>query len=109
MNTLSQSVFLDVTSITNLGILAGAFWIAAGKSRSSARPMTATQWIVGFVSGFLLGYSSRLSFGCHNAAMASGYSTGSLPSRIWVQMAFMGALFGEIGRAWGRERECHDV
>ncbi|MDN5841979.1 MAG: YeeE/YedE family protein [Alcaligenaceae bacterium] len=94
MNTLSQSVFLDVTSITNLGILAGALWIAAGKSRSSARPMTATQWMVGLVAGFLLGYSSRLAFGCNIGAMVSGISTGSLHGWIWVPMAFMGSLIG---------------
>src|SRR3546814_8873377 len=94
MNTLSQSVFVDVTSITKLGILAGAFWIGAGKSRSSARQMTATQWIVGLVAGFLLGYSSRLAFGCNIGAMVSGISTGSLHGWIWVPMAFMGSLIG---------------
>lgn len=95
MNTLSQSVFLDVTSITNLGILAGALWIAAGKPRpSSTSSMTATQWIVGVVAGFLLGYSSRLAFGCNIGAMVSGISTGSLHGWIWVPMAFMGSLIG---------------
>lgn len=94
MNTLSQSVFLDVTSITNMGILAGALWIAAGKPRSSARPMTATQWMIGLVAGFLLGYSSRLAFGCNIGAMVSGISTGSLHGWIWVPMAFMGSLIG---------------
>src|SRR3546814_10652590 len=94
MNTLSQSVFLDVTSITNLGILAGAFWISAGKSRSSERPMTATQWIVGLVAGFLLGYSSRLAFGCNIGAMVSGILTGSLHGWIWFPIAFIGYVFG---------------
>lgn len=95
MNTLSQSVFLDVTSITNLGILAGALWIAAGKPRSSSSSsMTATQWLVGIVAGFLLGYSSRLAFGCNIGAMVSGISTGSLHGWIWVPMAFMGSLIG---------------
>lgn len=94
MKTLSQSVFLDVTSITNLGILAGALWIAAGKPRSSSSPMTATQWLVGIVAGFLLGYSSRLAFGCNIGAMVSGISTGSLHGWIWVPMAFMGSLIG---------------
>lgn len=99
MNTLSESVFLDVTSITNLGILAGALWIAAGKSRSSSSSsssssMTATQWFAGIVAGFLLGYSSRLAFGCNIGAMVSGISTGSLHGWIWVPMAFMGSLIG---------------
>jgi hypothetical protein len=95
MNTLSQSVFLDVTSITNLGILGGALWIAAGKVRSSSSSsMSAKQWVVGIVAGFLLGYSSRLAFGCNIGAMVSGISTGSLHGWIWVPMAFMGSLIG---------------
>src|SRR3546814_14856100 len=35
MANLSQSVFMDVTSITNIGILAGALSFAARKSSSS--------------------------------------------------------------------------
>lgn len=92
--TLTQSVFLDVTSITNIGILAGALWIAAGKPRHAARPMTASQWMIGLGAGLLLGYSSRLAFGCNIGAMVSGISTGSLHGWIWVPMAFLGSLIG---------------
>ena len=92
--TLTQSIFLDVTSITNIGILAGALWIAAGKPRSAARPMTASQWMIGLGAGLLLGYSSRLAFGCNIGAMVSGISTGSLHGWIWVPMAFLGSLIG---------------
>ena len=92
--TLAQSIFLDVTSITNIGILAGALWIAAGKPAPNARPMNGTQWAVGLVAGLLLGYSSRLAFGCNIGAMVSGISTGSLHGWIWVPMAFLGSLVG---------------
>lgn len=91
--TLSQSVFLDVTTITNLGILAGALWISARKS-PGAKPLTGQQWVIGLVAGFLLGYSSRLAFGCNVGAMVSGISTGSLHGWIWVAMAFAGSLIG---------------
>ena len=92
--TLAQSVFLDVTSITNIGILAGALWIAAGKPAAAAQPMNGTQWAVGLTAGLLLGYSSRLAFGCNIGAMVSGISTGSLHGWIWVPMAFLGSLIG---------------
>jgi len=92
--TLAQSVFLDVTSITNIGILAGALWIAAGKPVAAAQPMNGTQWAVGLIAGLLLGYSSRLAFGCNIGAMVSGISTGSLHGWIWVPMAFLGSLIG---------------
>lgn len=91
---LQQSVFLDLTSITNIGILAGALWIAARKKTADTNPLTAKQWIIGIIAGFLLGYSSRLAFGCNVGAMVSGISTGSVHGWIWVAMAFTGSLFG---------------
>jgi uncharacterized membrane protein YedE/YeeE len=96
LTTLSQSVFLDVTSITNIGILAGALWIAASKRTKSSAPasLTAKQWVVGIIAGFLLGYSSRLAFGCNIGAMVSGISTGSIHGWIWVPLAFCGSLIG---------------
>lgn len=92
-SALTQSTFLDVTTITNLGILAGALWISARKSPAS-KPLTGQQWIMGLLAGFLLGYSSRLAFGCNVGAMVSGISTGSVHGWIWVVMAFAGSLIG---------------
>lgn len=99
---LQQSVFLDLTSITNIGILAGALWIAARKKTAEAAPLTAKQWVIGVIAGFLLGYSSRLAFGCNVGAMVSGISTGSVHGWIWVVMAFIGSLAGvRIRRHYG--------
>lgn len=92
-NALSQSVLLDVTTITNLGILAGALWISARKAPGAA-PLTGRQWVIGLLAGFLLGYSSRLAFGCNVGAMVSGISTGSIHGWIWVALAFCGSLIG---------------
>jgi hypothetical protein len=92
--TLAQSVFLDVTSITNIGILAGALWIGLGKPVKAAKKLNATQWAVGLGAGLLLGYRSRLAFGCNIGSMVSGISTGSLHGWIWVPMAFLGSLIG---------------
>lgn len=90
---LTQNVLLDVTSITNIGILAGALWIAA-KSGSATKPLTNRQWIIGLSAGFLMGYSSRLAFGCNIGAMLSGVSTGSLHGWIWIPLAFLGTIVG---------------
>ena len=91
---LGQSLLLDVTSITNIGILAGALWVSARPGGESSRPLTVRQWAVGLLAGFLMGYSSRLAFGCNVGAMLSGISTGSLHGWIWVPMAFAGTWFG---------------
>lgn len=94
LTNLSQSVFLDVTSITNIGILAGALLVATGQRSEQRTPLSGKQWLVGIIAGFLLGYSSRLAFGCNIGAMVSGISTGSLHGWIWVPLAFAGSLIG---------------
>jgi uncharacterized membrane protein YedE/YeeE len=90
---LSQSVLLDVTTITTIGVLAGALWISAA-SAARARALSARQWAIGLVAGLLMGYSSRLAFGCNIGAMLSGIATGSLHGWIWVPTAFAGTLIG---------------
>ncbi len=90
---LTQTVFMDVTTITNIGILGGALWVSA-KAPAGSKPLTTQQWVIGLVAGFVMGYSSRLAFGCNIGAMLSGISTGSLHGWIWVPLAFAGTLIG---------------
>ena len=98
---LSQTLLLDVTSITNIGILAGALWVSARRPESP-RQLTGAQWAIGLLAGFIMGYSSRLAFGCNVGAMVSGISTGSLHGWIWVPMAFLGTLIGiRVRRRFG--------
>ena len=99
---LGESVLLDVTSITNIGILAGALWVSMKKNASTASStasnqegtLTAKQWAVGLLAGLVMGYSSRLAFGCNVGAMLSGISTGSVHGWIWLPLAFAGTLIG---------------
>ena len=98
---LQQTLLLDVTSITNIGILAGALWVSARRPESP-RQLTGAQWAIGLLAGFIMGYSSRLAFGCNVGAMVSGISTGSLHGWIWVPMAFLGTLIGiRVRRRFG--------
>jgi hypothetical protein len=90
---LKQSALLDVTSITNIGLMGGALWVSARKPPTE-RTLTGKQWAVGLVAGFVMGYSSRLAFGCNVGAMLSGISTGSIHGWIWMPMAFLGTLVG---------------
>jgi uncharacterized protein len=91
---ITQTVLMDVTTITNIGILGGALWISARAGAQPAKPLAPQQWVVGLIAGFLLGYSSRLAFGCNVGAMVSGISTGSLHGWLWVPLAFAGSLIG---------------
>lgn len=98
---LAQTVLMDVTSITNIGILGGALWVSA-KVAGDAKPLSAQQWAVGLAAGFIMGYSSRLAFGCNIGAMLSGISTGSLHGWLWVPLAFAGTLIGlRVRRRYG--------
>ncbi|MBP6851878.1 MAG: YeeE/YedE family protein [Rhodoferax sp.] len=90
---ISQTVLMDVTTITNIGILGGALWISSSTGAAS-KPLSGTQWVIGLVAGFIMGYSSRLAFGCNIGAMLSGISTGSLHGWLWVPLAFAGTLIG---------------
>jgi uncharacterized membrane protein YedE/YeeE len=94
---VEQSLLTDYTTLTNLGLIAGAFlvanWREAGVSAALPK-LPATAWVATVIAGFLLGYSSRLAFGCNVGAFFSGISTGSLHGWVWFAAAFAGAWFG---------------
>ncbi|WP_417809446.1 YeeE/YedE family protein [Thioclava sp.] len=94
---VQQSLLTDYTSLTNIGLIAGAFgvasWRRGGLSQSLPR-YPARAWVATIIAGLLLGYSSRLAFGCNVGAFFSGISTGSLHGWVWFIAAFAGAFVG---------------
>ncbi len=94
---LYQSVLTDVTSLTNIGLVAGAFLVAAWRNGGLSQPLPrlpARAWVATIIAGLLLGYSSRLAFGCNVGAFFSGISTGSLHGWAWFAAAFAGSAVG---------------
>jgi uncharacterized membrane protein YedE/YeeE len=102
---LRETLLLDITSITNIGILSGAFWVEQRKAEHNRKATdvqhqqkapnhSAKQWLIALFAGFIMGYSSRLAFGCNVGAMLSGISTGSLHGWLWLVIAFAGTLIG---------------
>lgn len=102
-----ETLLTDTTSLTNLGLIAGAFLVAAWR-RGYAQPVPALPlraWVAVVVAGLLLGYSSRLAFGCNVGAFFSGVSTGSLHGWVWLPAAFAGSWAGiRLRPALGLER-----
>ena len=93
---LEQSILTDPTSLTNLGLMGGAFLVAAWR-QGYAQPiprLPVRAWVAVAVAGLALGYSSRLAFGCNVGAFFSGISTGSLHGWVWFAAAFAGAWVG---------------
>lgn len=98
---LNQSIFTDVTSLTNIGIMAGALMVmhwrradSKGSAAAQASLPTAGLWVLMILGGLILGYSSRLAFGCNVGAYFSGIATGSLHGWVWFFAAFAGAMLG---------------
>ncbi|MFP1643505.1 YeeE/YedE thiosulfate transporter family protein [Pontitalea aquivivens] len=93
---LAQSLLTDVTSLTNLGIIAGAFLVSVwrGGLRDRVARLPARAWVAAVAAGLALGYSSRLAFGCNVGAFFSGISTGSLHGWVWFVAAFAGSYYG---------------
>lgn len=100
---LQASVLTDATSLTNFGLIGGAFVIAAWRRGALAAPVArlpARAWIAAILAGLVLGYTSRLAFGCNVGAFFSGVSTGSLHGWVWFVAAFAGSYLG----IWARPR-----
>ncbi|CQR37492.1 putative Permease of the major facilitator superfamily [Thiomonas arsenitoxydans] len=92
---LHATVLADNTSVTDLGLLLGALIAASWRGKASpAVSLPARQWLASVVAGLLLGYSSRLAFGCNVGAYFSGIATGSLHGWVWFACAFAGSLVG---------------
>jgi hypothetical protein len=94
---LQASVLNDVTSLTNFGLIGGAFLIAAwrrGGMAAKVAPLPARAWIAAIAAGIVLGYTSRVAFGCNVGAFFSGVSTGSLHGWVWFAAAFAGSYLG---------------
>jgi len=94
---LNSSILTDYTSLTNIGMVTGAFGVSAWRNRDLARPVPSyplSTWFAVIVAGLALGYASRLAFGCNVGAFFSGISTGSLHGWVWFIAAFLGAFLG---------------
>lgn len=94
---INSSILTDYTSLTNIGIIAGAFFIASWRTGGLSQKLPnlpIRAWLATIIAGFLLGYSSRLAFGCNVGAFFSGVSTGSLHGWVWFVAAFAGSFYG---------------
>ncbi|MBR3370787.1 MAG: YeeE/YedE family protein [Rhodobacteraceae bacterium] len=93
---LGASILTDVTSLTNIGLLVGAFAVMRWRSDPGAPAQALTAGTYGWVvlAGVVLGYSARLAFGCNVGAFFSGISTGSLHGWVWMVAAFAGSMLG---------------
>ena len=88
---LAGSVFEDITSIMNFGIVLGALLAAgiAGKFAPVWR-LPARSLLAAVIGGLLLGYGARLAYGCNIGSFFSGVASASLHGWVWFVVAFVG-------------------
>jgi uncharacterized protein len=93
--SLHQSVFYDITSVMDFGIMVGALLAAglAGKFKPAWK-VPPRSLVAAIVGGLLLGYGARLAYGCNIGAYFSGIASGSLHGWAWLVAAFIGGIFG---------------
>ena len=92
---LAAPVWQDVTSLMNVGIILGALMAAglAGRFAPSLK-IPARSLLAAVIGGLLLGYGSRMAYGCNIGAYFSGIASGSLHGWAWLVAAFIGNSVG---------------
>jgi len=92
---LNQSILNDSVSLTNIGLIIGAFIAASLAGKISGKIYISPRSILAAIlGGILMGYGARLAFGCNIGAMFSGIASGSLHGWLWFGFAFLGSYFG---------------
>ncbi len=92
---LQATVFDDVTSVMNFGIVLGALTAAglAGRFAPSWR-VPIRSLVAAIVGGLMLGYGARIAYGCNIGAYFSGIASSSVHGWVWFAAAFAGNAVG---------------
>jgi uncharacterized membrane protein YedE/YeeE len=95
LSSLDQSIFIDVTSVMNIGIMLGAL-LAAGLAAKFVPnfKLPLRSILAAVIGGLLLGYGARIAFGCNIGAYFGGVSSTSLHGWLWFVAAFAGSSLG---------------
>jgi len=92
---LDASVFADVTSVMNFGLMLGALAAAglAGRFEPRAK-LPPRSLLAAIIGGLLMGIGARLATGCNIGAFFSGVASGSLHGLVWLIFAVPGNAVG---------------
>lgn len=92
---LDETILRNATSVTDLGVIAGALLaaIAAGRFRPTLR-IAPGHALAALVGGLAMGYGARLAYGCNIGAFLGGTMSGSLHGWLWLASALPGIWLG---------------
>jgi len=92
---LKASILTDVTSVMDFGIILGALMAAGLAGRFAPLwnvPLRAV--LAAIFGGLMLGYGSRIAYGCNIGAYFSGIASSSVHGWLWFAAAFAGNVLG---------------
>jgi hypothetical protein len=94
-SALASSVFADVTSVMDFGLVLGAL-AAAGAAGSFALRyrLTLRSALTALAGGLAMGYGARIAYGCNIGAFFSGVASTSLHGWLWIAAALPGCWTG---------------
>ena len=92
---LKASVFRDITSVMDVGIVLGALAAAGLAGRfAPAWRVPARSLVAAVVGGLFLGYGARIAYGCNIGAYFSGIASASVHGWLWLAAGFAGSAVG---------------
>jgi uncharacterized membrane protein YedE/YeeE len=92
---LSGNVLGDITTVMDVGIMLGALAASglAGRFAPTWR-VPGRSLVAALGGGLLLGYGSRIAYGCNIGAFFSGVASSSVHGWVWFVAAFAGSVLG---------------
>ncbi|MFB4394025.1 MULTISPECIES: YeeE/YedE family protein [unclassified Pseudomonas] len=92
---LAAPLWQDITTVMDIGIVLGALLAAglAGRFAPSLK-IPLPSLVAAVLGGLLLGYGSRLAYGCNIGAYFSGIASGSVHGWLWLVAAYAGNMVG---------------
>lgn len=91
---LAEPLLADVTSVTNLGLIYGALAASRWNGPADFKIPSSRRLIAACIAGLVMGYSSRMAFGCNVGAYLGGIASASLHGWVWFALAFAGSILG---------------
>jgi hypothetical protein len=92
---LEASLFEDVTTVTDIGIVLGAAAAAGIAGRFSPRAsFSGASLAAAVIGGLAMGYGARIAYGCNIGAFFSGVASTSLHGWVWIVAALGGNAIG---------------
>jgi uncharacterized membrane protein YedE/YeeE len=91
---LAEPLLADVTSVTNLGLIFGALAASRWNGTATFNTPSGKRLLAACVAGLIMGYSSRMAFGCNVGAYLGGIASASVHGWVWFALAFAGSILG---------------